>query len=69
MKYTDWDMKMMALGEIGADFMSIVASIMVWMYLGDVSWLAKLPVAIVVQRVVGKAALGFVHLGYNPDEQ
>ena len=62
-------MKMMALGEIGADIMSIVASIIVWMYLGEAPWLAKVLAAFITQRLVIKSSLWFVHLGYNPDEQ
>lgn len=69
MKYTDWDMKMMALGEIGADLMSILASVALWILLGDTSWLLKLPAAFATQRVVGKSGLWFIHLGYKPEEQ
>ncbi|MHC4237259.1 MAG: hypothetical protein ACYSSM_03235 [Planctomycetota bacterium] len=69
MKYTDWDMKMMALGEIGADFMAIIVSVGVWIYLDDMSWLLKIPAIIVTQRIVAYLALGFVHLGYDPEEQ
>ena len=69
MKYTDSDMKMMALGEIGADVMSVVAAVLVWVCLGDVLWLLKIPAAIVTQILVSKASLGFVHMGYRPEDQ
>lgn len=69
MKYTDWDMKMMALGEIGADLMSFAVAVIVWLALGDASWLLKIPAFIVTQRLVSYLSLGFVHLGYNPEEQ
>jgi len=62
-------MKMMALGEIGADIMSIVAPVIVWMYLGDTPWLAKVLAAFIAQRLISKSSLWFVHLGYDPNEQ
>jgi hypothetical protein len=68
-RYTDWDMKMMALGEMGADIMSFLLAVGVWVYLGDISWLLKAPAFFITQRVVSYLAHGFVHLGYEPDEQ
>lgn len=69
MKYTDWDMKIMALNEIGADIMAVLAAVGVWIYLGNTPWLLKLLAAFLTQRLVIKSALWFVHLGYEPDEQ
>lgn len=69
MKYTQRDMDLMALGEVGADIMSFLLPVGVWVYLGDISWLLKIPVFFVMQRVVSYLAHGFVHLGYEPEEQ
>ena len=69
MKYTDADMKMMAIGEIGAHFMAILAAVGSWMYLGDVTAFLKAPVALVALLVAWKFSIAIVHFGYRPEDQ
>ena len=69
MQYSEWDMKMMALGEIGAQLMSVLLAVTTWFYLGETSVFLKAPACLVVLAVVAKLSLGFIHLGYKPEEQ
>lgn len=69
MKYTDFDMKMMALGEIAAQLIALLVAVGSWFYLGDLSVFIKVPVALVVLLVVAELALKFVHVGYNPEQE
>lgn len=67
-KYTDADMKMMAIGEIGAHFMAILLAVAAWMYLGDTSAFLKAPVALAALMVGWKLSLAIVHFGYKPED-
>ena len=69
MKYTQHDMDMMALGEIGADIMSVLLAVAAWFLLDDQSIFVQVPSAVILYHLVSWVAHGFVHLGYNPDEQ
>ena len=69
MKYSDWDMKMMALGEIGADLMGILSAVGLWFYLEEVPVPVRVPVVLVALVVVVKIGLAFVHIGYSPDAE
>jgi len=69
MKYTDADMRMMAIGEVGADVMTVFLTVVAFICLNDLPFLIQLPICYFVCRVVSWLALGFVHIGYNPDEQ
>ena len=68
-KYTDADMKMMAIGEIGAHLMAILAAVASWMYLGSTTVLLKAPVALVALLVAWKFSVAIVHFGYEPEDQ
>jgi len=68
-KYTDFDMKMMALGEIGAQLMALLIAVAAWIFLGELSAFIKAPVALVVLLVVAEVALKFIHIGYKPEQE
>lgn len=66
-KYSDADMKMMAVGEIGAHFMAILFAVAAWIYLGDMSIVLKVPMSFFALMLGWKASLAIVHIGYVPD--
>jgi len=68
-KYTDFDMKMMAWGEVAAQLIAILAAVAIWVYMGELSAFVKVPVALVVLLAVAKISLDFVHIGYDPEKQ
>lgn len=68
MKYTDVDMKWMAIGEIGAHLMAVMASVAVCLY-SSWSILPTALVSFVAAVVVFNLALGFVHIGYDESDK
>ena len=69
MKYSDFDMKMMALGEIGNHLLALLLAIGSWAYLGELSVFVKIPVFLVVMLLAFDLGARFIHLGYDPEEQ
>jgi len=69
MKYTDSDMAIMAIGEIGADLMTVMVAVVAFIYLNDLPYLIQLPLCCLLCVIINRLALGFVHLGYDPNEQ
>jgi len=67
-KYSDTDMKLMAVGEIGAHFVAILFAVSAWLYLGDASIVIKVPLSFFALMFGWKASLALVHAGYRPDE-
>jgi len=59
---------MMALGEVGAFLLSIIAAIWVAAALDDELLLVRIVGSIAALFVVAKMALWFVHLGYRPEK-
>jgi hypothetical protein len=67
-KYSDTDMRMMAIGEIGAHFMAALLAVAAWLYLGDMSIVLKAPLSFFALMFGWKASIALVHVGYTPDE-
>jgi uncharacterized membrane protein YeaQ/YmgE (transglycosylase-associated protein family) len=61
-------MKWMAIGEVGAFLLSIVAAVWFAASLDESAMFVRVVGALVVLYVVARAALGFVHLGYVPNK-
>jgi hypothetical protein len=55
-------MDMMALGEIGADIMSVLLAVAAWFLLDDQSIFVQVPSAVILYHLVSWVAHGFVHL-------
>ena len=66
MKTNDRDMKLMALGEIGAFLLAIVAAVGAWKFLNETEVPLRIIVVFAVMYFSGSYALRFVHLGYKP---
>jgi hypothetical protein len=66
-KTSDRDMKLMALGEIGAFLVSITSAAGIWMYLEGIQFPLRFVAALAVMYIVCRYALRFVHLGYKPE--
>jgi hypothetical protein len=67
-KASPTDMKLMAIGEVGALLLSIAAAVWVVLVLDDVAMFIRAVGALAAMYVVARMALGFVHLGYVPDK-
>ncbi|MHC4835414.1 MAG: hypothetical protein ACYTCN_05565 [Planctomycetota bacterium] len=49
--------------------MSVLLAVAAWFLLDDQSIFVQVPSAVILYHLVSWVAHGFVHLGYNPDEQ
>lgn len=67
MKTSDRDMKLMALGEIGAFLLSIVLAAGAWMFFDEIMFPLRAVVALAVMYLASSYALRFIHLGYKPE--